>query len=139
MRVWVLDAGIERSSSFHVIGGQFDTVWAEGRYLLNRSPDTGSQALGLMPAQGGFVELTFPEAGHYPFVSHFMIDAERGAHGIFDVRGESWAGPVPRHHLGDLQNRGACRASASGMLQISDAMRGGGSGTRLHRLRRCIR
>ncbi|REJ04894.1 copper oxidase [Microbacterium bovistercoris] len=87
VRVWVLDAGIERSSSFHVIGGQFDTVWAEGRYLLNRSADTGSQALGLMPAQGGFVELTFPEAGHYPFVSHFMIDAERGAHGVFDVTG----------------------------------------------------
>ncbi|MDR2997069.1 MAG: multicopper oxidase domain-containing protein, partial [Microbacterium sp.] len=87
VRVWVLDAGIERSSSFHVIGGQFDTVWAEGRYLLNRSADTGSQALGLMPAQGGFVELTFPEAGHYPFVSHFMIDAERGAHGMFDVTG----------------------------------------------------
>lgn len=87
LRVWVLDAGIERSSSFHVIGGQFDTVWAEGTYLLNRSSGSGSQALGLMPAQGGFVELTFPEAGHYPFVSHFMIDAERGAHGLFDVTG----------------------------------------------------
>ncbi|MGO3148301.1 MAG: multicopper oxidase domain-containing protein, partial [Leucobacter sp.] len=87
VRVWVLDAGIERSTSFHVIGGQFDTVWAEGRYLINRSKGTGSQALGLFPAQGGFVELTFPEAGHYPFVSHFMVDAERGAHGIFEVTG----------------------------------------------------
>jgi nitrite reductase (NO-forming) len=86
VRVWVLDAGIERPSSFHVIGGQFDTVWSEGRYLINREKNTGSQALGLMPAQGGFVELTFPEAGHYPFVSHFMIDAEHGAHGIFDVK-----------------------------------------------------
>ena len=85
VRVWVMNAGIERSTSFHVIGGQFDTVWAEGAYLLNRSTDTGSQALGLFPAQGGFVELTFPEAGHYPFVSHMMLDAERGAHGIFKV------------------------------------------------------
>ncbi|WP_417562239.1 multicopper oxidase domain-containing protein [Microbacterium sp.] len=85
VRVWVLDAGIDRSTSFHVVGGQFDTVWSEGRYLINRAKDTGSQALGLMPAQGGFVELTFPEAGHYPFVSHFMVDAERGAHGVFDV------------------------------------------------------
>lgn len=85
VRVWVLDAGIERPTSFHVVGGQFDTVWAEGAYLLDGSGDTGSQALGLQPAQGGFVELTFPEAGHYPFVSHFMIDAERGAHGLFDV------------------------------------------------------
>ena len=36
-------------------------------------------------AQGGFVELTFPEAGHYTFVSHVMIDAERGAHGTVRV------------------------------------------------------
>ncbi len=86
VRVWVLNAGIERSSSFHVVGGQFDTAWAEGAYLLKRSRNTGSQALGLLPAQGGFVELSFPEAGHYPFVSHFMVDAERGAHGIFKVR-----------------------------------------------------
>ena len=85
VRVWVLDAGIERPSSFHVIGGQFDTVWSEGAYLLQRSTDTGSQALGLQPAQGGFVELTFPEKGSYPFVSHLMIDAERGAHGLFAV------------------------------------------------------
>jgi len=85
VRVWVLDAGPNRSTSFHIVGGQFDTVWSEGRYLIDHATDTGSQALGLMPAQGGFVELTFPEAGHYPFVSHFMIDAERGAHGIFEV------------------------------------------------------
>lgn len=87
VRVWVLDAGLERPSSFHVIGGQFDTVWAEGAYLLDHSPDTGSQALGLQPAQGGFVELSFPEPGTYPFVSHYMIDAERGAHGLFSVTG----------------------------------------------------
>ncbi len=85
VRVWVLDAGIERATSFHVIGGQFDTVWAEGAYLINKAVDTGSQALALAPAQGGFVELEFPEEGHYPFVSHYMIDAERGAHGIFNV------------------------------------------------------
>jgi len=60
-------------------------VWSEGAYLLERSADTGSQALGLMPTQGGFVELTFPEKGNCPFVSHFMIDAERGAHGVFAV------------------------------------------------------
>ncbi|WP_354002988.1 multicopper oxidase domain-containing protein [Microbacterium elymi] len=85
VRIWVLDAGLDRATSFHVVGGQFNTVWAEGAYLLKRSGTSGSQALALAPAQGGFVELTFPEAGHYPFVSHYMIDAERGAHGVFDV------------------------------------------------------
>lgn len=87
VRVWVLDAGPSRSSAFHVVGGQFDTVWSEGAYRL-RDPDGpgGAQVLPLVPAQGGFVELTFPEAGTYPLVSHVMVDAERGAHGVFRVR-----------------------------------------------------
>ncbi|MCI2957717.1 multicopper oxidase domain-containing protein [Agromyces atrinae] len=84
VRVWVLDAGPSRSSSFHVIGGQFDTVWLEGDYRL-RPGAGGSQALGLFAAQGGFVELAFPEEGDYPFVSHMMVDAERGAAGLFRV------------------------------------------------------
>ena len=85
VRVWVLDAGPNRASSFHVVGGQFDMVWAEGAFLLERSADAGSQALALAPAQGGYVELSFPEAGAYPFVTHYMVDAERGAHGLFLV------------------------------------------------------
>lgn len=84
VRVWVLDAGPNRPSSFHVVGGQFDTVYLEGSYLL-RGGDGGAQVLALAAAQGGFAELTFPEPGRYPFVSHVMVDAERGAHGIFDV------------------------------------------------------
>jgi nitrite reductase (NO-forming) len=87
VRIWVLDAGPNRSSSFHVVGSQFDTVYAEGGYLLR--PDDGlhggSQVLQLGPAQGGFVELQPREPGHYPFVSHLMVDAERGAHGILRV------------------------------------------------------
>jgi nitrite reductase (NO-forming) len=87
VRLWVLDAGPDRATSFHVVGGQFDTVWAEGAYLLDRRDggDGGSQALGLGPAQGGFVELTLPQPGAYPFVSHVMADAERGAHGTILV------------------------------------------------------
>lgn len=84
IRIWVLDAGPNRSTAFHVVGAQFDTVYSEGSYLL-RPGQGGSQALALTPAQGGFVELSFPEAGHYPFVSHAMVDAERGAHGIVTV------------------------------------------------------
>lgn len=85
VRMWMLDAGPNRSTSFHVVGGQFDTVYAEGSYLL-RPGEGGSQTLALVPAQGGFVELSFPEPGHYPFVTHAMVDAERGAHGIVEVR-----------------------------------------------------
>ena len=88
VRLWVLDAGPNRPSSFHVVGSQLDTVFSEGAYLARRgSPGTvgGAQALSLQPAQGGFVELGFPEAGHYPFVSHIMVDAERGAHGVLRI------------------------------------------------------
>ena len=91
VRFWVLDAGPNRPSAFHIVGGQFDTVYFEGGYQLKDGVDAfgttggGSQVLGLHVAQGGFVELEFPEAGHYPVVSHVMVDAERGAHGMVEV------------------------------------------------------
>lgn len=92
VRFWVLDAGPNRAASFHVVGAQFDTVFSEGGYLLKRGRDAfgsrggGAQVLPLQPAQGGFVETVFPEAGRYPFVSHVMADAERGAHGYVQVQ-----------------------------------------------------
>jgi nitrite reductase (NO-forming) len=87
VRIWVLDAGPNRPSDFHVVGGQFDTVFKEGGYLLRRDnrEDGAAQVLSLGAAQGGFVEMSFAQAGHYPFVSHLMVDADRGAHGIIDV------------------------------------------------------
>ncbi|MFD0521451.1 multicopper oxidase domain-containing protein [Paractinoplanes durhamensis] len=87
VRVWVLDAGPNRGSAFHIVGTQFDTVYAEGHYLLKPSDSGGSQVMALAPASGGFVEAVFPEAGHYSFVTHAMADAERGARGTFEVTG----------------------------------------------------
>ena len=84
VRIWVLAAGPNIGSAFHVVGGQFDTVYREGAYELLPGAG-GSQVLGLFPAQGGFVELVLPEAGTYPFVSHVMSDAEKGAHGLLRV------------------------------------------------------
>ena len=87
VRFWVLDAGPNRPTSFHVVGAQFDTAYAEGAWLLRPGASRGgSQSLSLSPAQGGFVETAFDEPGSYPFVSHVMADAERGAHGIVQVR-----------------------------------------------------
>ncbi|MGO4596124.1 multicopper oxidase domain-containing protein [Terrabacter sp. 2RAF25] len=87
VRFWVLDAGPNRATSFHVVGAQFDTAYAEGAWLLRPGASRGgSQSLSLGPGQGGFVETVFDEPGHYPFVSHVMADAERGAHGIVQVR-----------------------------------------------------
>ncbi|MFG2512747.1 multicopper oxidase domain-containing protein [Streptomyces sp. NPDC048584] len=88
VRIWVLTAGPNMPSAFHVVGGQFDTVFREGAYDLRPggAEHGGAQILDLAPASGGFVELTLPEAGDYPFVTHIMSDAERGAHGILRVR-----------------------------------------------------
>jgi nitrite reductase (NO-forming) len=89
VRIWLLDAGPNRPLSFHVVGGQFDRSWFEGDWLLGsaKTPSRtgGSQALALAAAQGGFVEIVFDEPGRYPLVNHVMIDAERGAHGVFEV------------------------------------------------------
>lgn len=85
VRVWVLNAGPNRPSAFHVVGAQFDTIYREGRYELRPGEPGGAQVLDLLPAAGGFVETVLPEPGHYPFVSHIMVDAERGARGLFDV------------------------------------------------------
>jgi nitrite reductase (NO-forming) len=86
VRVWVLDAGPSENSSFHIVGTIFDTVFKEGTYLLR--PDErrgGSQALDLQPAQGGFVEFTFDEAGLYPIVTHKFANVGKGALGLFQA------------------------------------------------------
>jgi nitrite reductase (NO-forming) len=85
IRVWVVDAGPQFGTSFHVVGTQFDTVFKEGAYLLRPdNPEHGAaQTLDLAPAQGGFVEFTLAAPGHYPFLDHAMVDAEHGAKGIF--------------------------------------------------------
>ena len=88
MRLWLLDAGPNRPSSFHVVGAQFDTTYREGDWLLRDGGSTGTggaQVLSLAPAEGGFVELAFPAAGTYPFVTHVMSDAQSGAMGRFVV------------------------------------------------------
>lgn len=87
VRFWVLDAGPSEPMSFHAVGLQFDQVFFEGAWTLG-GPDQigaawsgGSQALGLHPAQGGFVECVPPAAGTYTVVSHSFADMEKGAMG----------------------------------------------------------
>ena len=93
IRIWVLDAGPSDISSFHIVGTIFDTVYKEGHYELQPGNPSGggSQALDLMPAQGGFVETTFAQPGVYTMVSHKFADASRGDLGTFDVGGATGA------------------------------------------------
>ena len=87
VRFWVINAGPSEPMSFHCVGLQFDQVFFEGAWTLG-GPDRigaawsgGGQALGLHPAQGGFVECAPAEAGTYTFVSHSFADMEKGAMG----------------------------------------------------------
>ncbi|RFU42414.1 nitrite reductase [Actinomadura logoneensis] len=86
-RFWLVAAGPSDGVAFHIVGTVFDTVYKEGAYLLRPDQPGGAQALDLAPAQGGFVETVFPEAGHYAFVDHDMRRAEAGAHGMVEVTG----------------------------------------------------
>jgi nitrite reductase (NO-forming) len=89
IRIWVLDAGPNDISSFHIVGTIFDTIFKEGHYELQPGNSTGggSQALDLQPAQGGFVETTFAQPGVYTMVSHKFADASHGDLGTFDAGG----------------------------------------------------
>ncbi len=85
-RMWVLNDGPSENSAFHIVGTIFDTVYKEGSYLLRPSAmHGGSQALDLMPSQGGFVEFSFAEDGLYPFVTHKFANVGKGALGFFVV------------------------------------------------------
>ncbi len=86
IRAWVLDAGPSENSAFHIVGTIFDTIFKEGEYLLQPGPGQGgSQVIDLQPAQGGFAEFSFDEAGLYLMVTHKFANVGKGALGIFQA------------------------------------------------------
>jgi len=86
VRVFVLDAGPNIDSSFHVVGTIFSSVFKEGIHLVDGNDGHwGSQAMDLAPAQGGIVEFVTPEDGLYPMVTHAFNFVGRGALGLFQA------------------------------------------------------
>jgi nitrite reductase (NO-forming) len=86
IRMFVLDAGPNIDSSFHVVGTIFDTVTKEGITLARgNAQGWGSQAVDLSPAQGAIIEFSPVEDGMYPFVTHAFNFVGRGAIGIFSA------------------------------------------------------
>ena len=84
VRVFVLDAGPNIDSSFHIVGTIFDQVVKEGIELSRGNADGwGSQAVDLAPAQGAIIEFSAQEDGMYPMVTHAFTYVGRGAVGIF--------------------------------------------------------
>ena len=86
VRVFVLNAGPNVDSSYHVVGTIFSSVIKEGLHLSVGNPGSwGSQAVDLSPAQGAIIEFVMPEDGLYPMVTHAFNFVGRGALGLFQA------------------------------------------------------
>lgn len=91
VRLYVVDAGPDLWSSFHVIGGIFDKVYPDGDAAHAQS---GVSTYSIGPGAGAVFDLILPEAGNYPFVDHDMAHATVGAIGVLQVRGKDGEVPV---------------------------------------------
>lgn len=78
VRIYLVDAGPSLGSAFHIVGENFDAVEPDG--ALPPLRDTAST--WYVPAGGAAVfEVTFDEAGTYPFLTHELGVASLGALG----------------------------------------------------------
>ncbi|MCB0870490.1 MAG: multicopper oxidase domain-containing protein [Solirubrobacterales bacterium] len=82
VRIYFLDSGPSLFSAFHVVGTLFDSFQHDG--IPDEAIHDVSTQL-IPPGGAGVFELTFPEPGSYPFVSHSVIDMDRGAVGVFEA------------------------------------------------------
>jgi nitrite reductase (NO-forming) len=80
IRLYLLNAGPNNATNFHVIGTILDKVWLDGN---PKNELTGMQSVYLGPASGAIVEFVIPEKGVYTFVDHSFADATMGAVGAF--------------------------------------------------------
>lgn len=83
LRLYVVNAGPNRVSSFHVVGGIFDRVFLDGSTTM---PLTGIQTAMVPVGGGGIFEIRLKEAGTYPFVTHAFADATKGAVGMLEAK-----------------------------------------------------
>ena len=82
VRFWVVSAGPQHPSNFHVVGEQFDTVY------LGAPPGTpirGVQTWAVPPGGGMCFELVCDVRGEFPFVNHGFGHGQIGAIGILVV------------------------------------------------------
>jgi nitrite reductase (NO-forming) len=82
-RFWVVAAGPTLDTNFHVVGALLDRAWVNQD--LTSPPQVGVQTV-LVPAGGGAVfDVTIPDAGLYPFVSHAFAHVDLGQVGLLKV------------------------------------------------------
>lgn len=96
VRLYVLNVGPSKTSSFHVVGTIFDRVWIEG------NPDNqfrGMQTVLLGSSNSAAVELVIPEAGSYIMVDHHFANASQGALGLISTEAKPAAGELEHHNI----------------------------------------
>ncbi len=79
LRLYIVNAGPNRPSAFHVVGGIFERVFLDGSMA---NPLRGVQTVAVPVGGGSIFEIRLREAGEYPFVSHAFADATKGAVGV---------------------------------------------------------
>lgn len=79
IRAFVLAAGPNTWSAFHVVGTIFDRAWQDGNPA---NEEIGNQTLNLAASQGSIAEFRLDEEGIYPFVTHDFTNATKGAVGL---------------------------------------------------------
>lgn len=94
LRLYVVNAGPNRISSFHVVGGIFERVFQDGS---NTSLLAGVQTANVPVGGGTIFELRLRQPGDYPFVTHAFADATKGAVGVFRALAP---GEKPRPQVG---------------------------------------
>lgn len=82
IRFFIVDAGPNLFSAFHVIGAIFSDYYPDGNPANHL---VGNQTITVPPGGGAVVELTIPDPGLYPFVTHSFADASNGALGVLKV------------------------------------------------------
>jgi nitrite reductase (NO-forming) len=97
VRMYVVNAGPNRISSFHVVGGIFSQVFEDGS---STTPLRGVQTVNVPVGGGAIFETRLREAGEYPFVTHAFADATKGAVGVLRAAesGSAPAGPAAGQH-----------------------------------------
>jgi nitrite reductase (NO-forming) len=76
LRLYVVNAGPNRISSFHVVGGIFERVYQ------GASVEVGVQTVNIPVGGGSIFQMRLREPGDYPFVTHAFADATKGAVGV---------------------------------------------------------
>lgn len=104
VRLFVLNVGPSKTSSFHVVGTIFDRVWMDG------NPDNqfrGMQTVLLGSSSGAIVEFFIPEAGRYIMVDHHFANASQGAIGLIDAGGApEEKGGIEHHNISATRTPG---------------------------------